>query len=227
MTWISRLLTATIWRGPDRLTNVRAPFPGWKEVERKRDFVVWRNLIGDVLSLSAVDDIGDLAEASDRDGVRNLARALAESSGAGLVEAEIVSPSNPRIVSLIYKKRVDTGFMFTGMLMVISEPFSWIWTVVDREKGMTGAREAAITSRMMKEGSLTPERYESEWAKDPYEPDYAGVDRENLRYLSDDPKYDEEFRTHPLAMIRRRFRDLKDIRVQAPSDSEEDLPDNR
>lgn len=215
MSWILGLLRRTTRRGPSRLANVEVPFPGWKEVERKHDFVVWRNKVGNVLALAAVDDIGDWSDASERDAVQNLARAHAESSGAGLVEAGIVSPSDPRIVSFIYKKLVSTGFMYTGMLIVISEPFSWIWTVVDREKGTTGVREAVITSRMIEEGSLTVERYESEWARDPYDPDYAGVDRRNLRYISDDPKYDDQFPNHPLAMIRSRFGNLKDIRLNA------------
>lgn len=215
MSRIPRFLRELMRHGPSRLENVRLSFPGWSEAERKHDFVVWRNQVGDVLSLAAVDDIAEWSEAIEPDAVQKLARAHAESRGAGLVEALIVSPSNPRIVSFIYKKLIGTGFMFTGMLIVISEPFSWIWTVVDQEKGMTGVREAVITDRMIGDGSLTLESYESDWARDPYYPDYAGVDRRNLRYMSDDPKYDDQFPNHPLAMIRRRFGDLKDIRVNA------------
>lgn len=215
MSWISRLLRRTTRRAPSRLPNAEAYFQGWSQLERKRDFVAWRSQVGDVVSLAALDDIGDWADASERDAVQKLARARAESSGAGLVEAGIVSPSAPRIVSFIYKKLVGSGFMFTGVLIVLSEPFSWIWTVVDREKGTTGAREALITARMFQEGSLPPERYESDWARDPYDPDYAGVDRKNLRYMSDDPKYDSQFQNHPLAVIRMRLGDLKDIGVNA------------
>ena len=213
MSLIPQFFGKMLRRGPSRLANFEVSFPGWEEVERKRDFVVWRNQAGDVLSLAAIDEPGAWSNASDTDAVRNLARAHAEECGAGLVEASIVSPSDPRIVSFIYKKLVGTGFRFNGIQIVISKPFSWIWTVVDQEKGTTGVREAVVTDRMIGEGSLTLESYESDWARDPYYPDYVGVDRRNLRYISDDPKYDGQFPHHPLAMIRRRFGDLKDIRV--------------
>ena len=46
-------------------------------------------------------------------------------------------------------------------------------------------------------------QYEQSWAADPYDPAYRGVDRTVLRFMSDDPLYDEQFPEHPLSKLRR------------------------
>ena len=48
---------------------------------------------------------------------------------------------------------------------------------------------------MLGDGTLTMESYEASWAKDPYDPNYSGVERSTLRYMSDGPEYDAEFLT--------------------------------
>ena len=50
---------------------------------------------------------------------------------------------------------------------------------------------------------MTPQEYETSWAKDPYDSDYHAVDRSVLRFVSDDECYDERFPEHPLSKVRR------------------------
>lgn len=59
-----------------------------------------------------------------------------------------------------------------------------------------------MTATLMKHCKLTVDEYIRSWAQDPYEPDYAGVDRSVLRFVSDDRIYDEQFPDHPLPKVR-------------------------
>jgi hypothetical protein len=89
------------------------------------------------------------------------------------------------------------------MLIVIRAGLNdLVWTVVAGEHSMTGMREAVITAELMNAGALTIESYQQSWSQDPYKPDYTGVDRSVLRFMSDDKKYDERFPTHPLSKVR-------------------------
>jgi hypothetical protein len=100
--------------------------------------------------------------------------------------------------TLIYKRSLKPAHVYTGMLIVIRTGLDdLVWTVVAGEHGMTGVREAVITAELMNAGALTLASYQDSWAQDPYEPDYTGVDRRVLRYMSDDQKYDERFPAHP------------------------------
>jgi hypothetical protein len=55
---------------------------------------------------------------------------------------------------------------------------------------------------------LTLREYEQSWARDPYDPDYKGVDRTVLASISDAETYDDQFPMHPLSKIRRTLTEL-------------------
>ena len=88
-----------------------------------------------------------------------------------------------------------------------------IWTIVAREHGTTGIREALITSDLMNKGKLTLESYKASWAQDPYDSSYCGVDRSILRCMSDDESYDQLFPQHPLSKVRRELYRLGSIEI--------------
>lgn len=111
-------------------------------------------------------------------------------------------------VQTIYKQLEMPAFIFTGMQIIALPEASLTWSVVAREKGTTGVREAVVTSSLLSQGRLTPELYEESWACDPYDPLYRGVDRSTLRYMSDDASYDTHFPTHPLSKVRQVLRQL-------------------
>lgn len=77
-------------------------------------------------------------------------------------------------------------------------------------------REPIVAERLLKAGRLTVQSYESSRARDPYEPNYEGVDRGTLRYVSDDVEYDAEFPEHPLTKTRRELARLVAIRIPSP-----------
>lgn len=100
-----------------------------------------------------------------------------------------------------YIPGVECGIItLTGMLFLQLEGFAYIIVIAAEEQGMTGLREATITSHLLSEGKLTLETYKSGWFRDPYDPDYK---RRTLRSLSDDEAYDSGFPEHPLSKVRR------------------------
>jgi len=202
MSWWKRLWTDA--REPAALEGdyvVRLDMQGWTEQPPDVGLRVWRNLEGDVLSF-AVLEFRELPELSDELALRKWARQLAESRGAGLIEVNVgKGPSGPT-VALIYKRLDVPAYIFTGMLFILYENIFQVWTIVAEEHGTTGIREALVAGELLSAGDLTIEDYERSWAQDPYDPNYRGVDRSVLRFVSDDQSYDSRFPQHPLSRTR-------------------------
>jgi hypothetical protein len=176
--------------------------------------IVCRDEVGDVVGLAVVDLETDLPSFSDEDGVRRYCRKFAESCEAGLVEATTTKSSKGPAIKLIYKKLQKPAYQFTGMLIIPLPKAEMIWTIVAREHGTTGIREALITSGLMNEGKLTVESYKASWAQDPYDSSYCGVDRSILRCMSDDESYDQLFPQHPLSKVRRELNRLGSVGIE-------------
>jgi hypothetical protein len=130
------------------------------------------------------------ASISDDIALQRHCRAIAEGRGAGLVEAKVVAGVHGRGYMLVHKKLQRPAFTFMGMLVVPGTKGSWVWAVMSGERGTTGVREAIVTGEMLEAGTLTLESYETSWAQDPYDPQYRGVDRSTLRYMSDAEEHD-------------------------------------
>ena len=185
-------------------TIVHFSMPGWTEEEApRRDLRIWRDLEGDVLSLGAPAGSLGLKPLANPVRLRQWCREVAETRGAGLIEVRANSGTLGETASLIYKRLEIPAYIFTGMLFLPRDGFFYVWTVVSRERGTTGIREAAVTSQLMNAGQLTVEEYKRSWAQDPYDPEYRGVDRTALRFVSDNEAYDEQFPHHPLSKVRR------------------------
>jgi hypothetical protein len=202
MSWLKRL-----WRGsdrpvlPDRLRLVHLTMQGWNEEAPSGGLRVWHDPQGDVLSLAIPDGSLDLPALSAETALQQWSRALAEHRSGGLIQVRVSAGALGAAVGLIYKRLEKPAYIFTGMLLIPSQ--SHVWTMVARERGTTGVREAVVTSELMNAGKLTIEDYSRSWAGDPYDPSYRGVDRSVLRFISDDECYDERFPGHPLSKIRR------------------------
>jgi hypothetical protein len=174
----------------------------------------WQDADGDVLSLTRNLALG-FADLEDVDAVRAHCRTMTEEMRAGLVQADVVVGTHGPSVMLVAKRLDRPAFVVTGMLVVTADAdTASVWTLVARERGMTGVREAVVTAQMMGQGTLTPETYRTSWARDPYDPTYDGVDQSTLRYLSDDESFDALFPQHPLSKVRRELRKL--LAVELP-----------
>src|SRR5262249_13550741 len=136
---------------------------------------------------------------SDEWGVRDWCRMEAEQRDAGLIQARRSSDG----LDFIYKRLVPPAYVYTGMLIARVSGAWLIWTMVSGEVGITGIREAVVTTTLFNEKKLTLQEYQERFAQDPYDPNYATIDRRVLRFLSDDACYDEQFPDHPLSLVRR------------------------
>jgi len=186
---------------------VQLTLSGWSDERHDGRLRRWRNVDGDELSLST--PAFAVPTKSSDGAVRMLARSLAERSGAGLIEVTTSECRFGSTTALIYKRLIKPKYVYTGMLIVARqlEP-DLVWTMVSGEIGTTGVREAVITAELMNAGRLTLAEYQRSWAQDPYEPEYAKVDRSVLRFMSDDEQYDYRFPSHPLSKVRATLRDL-------------------
>lgn len=187
--------------------------PGWEEIQEGRDMALWRDVYGNFLGLVRTLGPLPLPPLGDREAVRRHCRLIAQDMGSGLIEAEVVESVDGSAVRFICKHLHMPELEFTGVLMVPRPSASWVWSVTEKARDGTGAREAAVAHHLIEEGKLTLENYRTVWAQDPYDPSYHEVDSISLRYLSDDERYDEQFPNHPLSRVRQELRKLLGLRL--------------
>jgi len=198
MTWWNRLWRSGGVAREGAIHCVRLTLPGWIEVVTSDHTMrVWEDCSHSVLSLAAFN----FPNFSEEAAMRQWCRGAAEHMDAGLIEANTLAGKGKPGFSLIYKRLQTPAYIFTGQLFILLRRESFVWTVVAGERSTTGVREAVVTAELLNAGKLTD--YERQWAQDPYDPAYHGVDRSVLRFISDDRCYDERFADHPLSRVRR------------------------
>jgi len=191
-----RIVSGLFFNSPSRWA--RLTLPGWDEDSHAKNPRVWRDSVGDLISLDTLKGDLDLPQGSEEE-MRGWCRELARDCGAGLIEAYRIGHSS----HLIYKRLQMGGYVYTGMYITTVQDCTLVWTVVAGEHGITGVREAIVTENLMNAGKLTLDGFKRSFAQDPYEPDYHHVDRSVLRFMSDDELYDGQFPHHPLSNVRR------------------------
>jgi len=198
MRWLKNLWRSSSKRATAGIGSVSLVLAGWTEESAPNEIRAWHDIDGDILTLAHVQEVLPNFEEADEVRVRKWSRDLAQSRGAGLVEAHKLENG----FNLVYKRLERPSYIYTGMFLVRVRG-SWLgWTIVAGERGTTGIREAIVTAKLISERKLKPEEYELRWAQDPYEPDYRSVDRTVLRSMSDDESYDNQFPLHPLTKVR-------------------------
>jgi hypothetical protein len=200
MKWLSKFLGST--RTPSqssRLNAFRLAKPWGHEIERSAHRVVWLHASGIPLSVDLVNGPLGLPLATNEHALRQACREIAELAGGAIISVDGVSIAERPATQLIYKCPEGHGYKFTGMLFLQLDGFGYVVVVAAGERGMTGGREAVVTTQLFKERKLTVESYKSGWFRDPYDPGYTG---RVLLSLSDDETYDVMFPGHPLSRIR-------------------------
>jgi hypothetical protein len=190
---------------PDQPLSPSLTLEGWNEQAILAPGPrIWTDELGNIVTLTELDDrpddVPELANASE---ARQYCRGFAESRGAGLIEASVLERPAGRSLAFIYKRREGPAYIYTGMVMAPNGRGWDVWTIVAGERGTTGVREAVVTAELMQSGQMTLEQFKTSWARDPYDPDYAGVDRSVLRFVSDADVHDARFPDHPLSVVRR------------------------
>jgi len=198
MQWFKNLWRSSSKRATAGIGSVSLGLAGWTEESAPNEIRAWHDVDGDILTLAHVQEVLPNFEEADEVKVRRWSRDLAQSRGAGLVEAHKLEHG----FHLVYKRLVRPAYIYTGMFLVHVRGSWLVWTIVAGERGTTGIREAVVTATLISERKLKFEEYELRWAQDPYEPDYHRVDRTVLRSMSDDESYDDQFPMHPLSKVR-------------------------
>ena len=186
----------------------------WQFVRQERGCAFWNDAVGDAISLTRVST--PMPSLSDRIGLQRLCRSVSASQRSGLIEVAVVEGAHGPCLTYVYKRLEVPAFKVFGVVDVPAATGRWNWMTVCLERGTTGVREAVVTARLLQSGQLTLDSYKASWARDPYEPEYSGVDSSTLRYISDAVEYDVAFPNHPLTKTRRELARLLAIQLPSP-----------
>ena len=190
---------------------------GWKKRESSDERIIWVNKDDDTLSLDFVEGSPDLPALSDTGSVRDSCREIAKGNDGGIVCGDVIDIGGIPGIELIYKREDGLTYAYTGILMIPFKRFSYTLAIASRQRGMTGARDAYVSAKLLQEGKLELELYEEPdssgaagrmkgWFQDPYDPEYEGI---VLRSVADDEGYDSLFPTHPLSKVRRMLKQIR------------------
>jgi hypothetical protein len=200
MKWLYNLFGSPRSRlNASRLASFRLAAPWGLEVERSDHRVAWLDDLGAVLSVDVMSGSLGMPAPTDECAVLKCCREIAEGNGGAIISVDAVTVAQRPATQLIYKRENRPAYAYTGMLFLQLDGFGYVIVIAAEEQGATGVREAFVTGRLLQEGNLTLETYESGWFRDPYDPGYRG---RILRSMSDNEVYDPSFPDHPLSKIR-------------------------
>jgi hypothetical protein len=207
MPWWKRTRPATpaIVANPT-LRSFRLSLSGWSEqpvTDCAEEIRLWGDAEGNAISVGILRAHQITSRAATPGwSLRHWARFCARDASGGLIEADQVDLLFGPGLRVIYKTLVEGAYVYYGMLIFPKNDMDIIITVVSKELGTTGVREAVVTAELFDQGRLDIKEYERSFARDPYDPGYDGVDRGVLRFISDDQVYDSRFPDHPLSKVR-------------------------
>jgi hypothetical protein len=143
--------------------------------------------------------------------VRARYREVAAQAGGAIVEVDVRPIDGCDVVIVLIKiPQKPTGMTYTALLTVPFRDFSYVVKVQCEETGMTGARDMAVFSELMRTGEIALDEKTGiapGWMADPYDPSIAAVPARNR---SEDAAYDSRFPDHPLSRARRALRRIED-----------------
>ena len=189
------------------LESLRLSLDGWSEqkvTDVSEPVRLWINGDESAITIGVVKDHYVTARRSTPSwSLQHWARFFARDSGGGLIEADHIELTFGPALRFIFKTREHLASMYHGQLCFARNDVDVFISVVCKELGTTGVREAVITAELIEQGRLDLKEYRRIFARDPYDPGYDGVDQSVLRFMSDDETYDSRFPDHPLSKVRR------------------------
>ena len=128
---------------------------------------------------------------------------------SSLVEARPLESTTVRGIVCVMKGDRRPGYVYAGRLHVLLEHQTVIFFLVAGEQGVTGRREAVVTTEALRAGVIELDAGAGKvkhWFKDAYDSNY---DSRTVRSIADDGSYDVRFPDHPLSRIRRFLRQIE------------------
>jgi hypothetical protein len=207
--WLTQLLKRQPRASGSLFHSFRFDTTGWTLAKRRRSSIEWRDADGDTLH-ACVDSTlpAEVSALSDRDSLRAFYREEAIKHGGGIVCAEIVQAGGIRSVKVINKYLRRPAYAYDGNLIIPLKNAQYTVTIHSIERGVTGERDALVTSQLAERGELEiesaaapgePGRIKG-WFQDPYDPSYQGS---SIYSMSDDHRLDSLFPNHPLSKLRK------------------------
>lgn len=178
----------------------------WQELQSLPDDPPGTRVVGQqtevseaMVLVSPIGDQGYFMPIDQQAVLQGMRPALAQ-SGSGLVEADTgTTTSGEPFVYTIVKGRMDpSGVQYTLTLHAQLPERIQIQGFFS-ERGVTGAREAAVLELKRRDGTVTLGEVGLEgWMRDPYDPSVKGF----LMNLAETHEYDPMFPGHPLTQAR-------------------------
>lgn len=189
----------------------------WTLRQTEASVAVFQNADGDALSINYFDKVPDIAaDIADAGALRAFYRTAAESNGLAMIEVDATQLAGLPAVRTILKVRLQPrGFAFIGSFTLPFANCSYVLKVQSVERGVTGAREAAVL--LMQEKPPEVDERTGKligWEQDPYDPLHRGA---FMRNRADDEKHDATFPEHPLSRVRRHLQQLSQELEVAPT----------
>jgi len=191
---------------PRLVERIRFNSDGLRFVGRQGGKWYWQDAGGLRLVLGSCR--GSLGPVESDPDVVSYCRGLIDFSSS-LVEARPLESTTVRGLVCIMKGDTRPGYVYAGRLHVLLEHQTVIFFLVAGEQGVTGRREAAVTTEALRAGVIELDAAAGKvkrWFKDGYDPKY---DARTIRSIADDGSYDARFPDHPLSRIRKRLRQIE------------------
>jgi hypothetical protein len=188
---------------------------GWRLTEATKESMVWVGQFGGEMTLSRQHEPGRTTGPVDLAQTRREHREFWHKEGAGLVSVELfATASGATSLEVTTKSRQGMGFEFRAQLIIDEGPDHYYFYIGCGE-GMTGVKEATVNSLRVQLGD--PEmmamlnatgatRRIPGMQLDPYD---SAFDAQATYSIVDDPRLDEVFQRHPLAVIRSTCRRIR------------------
>ena len=173
--------------------------------EGERDGVRgWLTQDNDALTLHYFPIPPDIpVDVRDLKAVRDFYRIRAAHGRAAIIEVDTLDVDGRTALRTIVKTpQQPHGMTYLGSITIPFRSFSFVLKIQCAEYGTTGIRDTLIADELMREGRLAVPNvadFFRGWMRDPYDPTLIDGFRWNL---SEDPKYDARFPTHPLSRLR-------------------------
>lgn len=174
----------------------------WTQDTSDPDANIWRIEDGGGLQIIFVDETPDHgADPASLDELRRKFQgSIAERNGA-LVEMNVVSVGGIPATRAISKYLQEpTGMTYMAELQISFESFYYYIVTAFSEDGTTGVRDSVVFAHELREGSIhLGDSAVVGWTWNPYDLTFSERVAPNL---SDDPKWDNTFSSHPLSRCR-------------------------
>jgi hypothetical protein len=196
-------------RNKSTINSVIIPDYGWEKEKDSKEAIQWINPEQSLaVSINYFSKKPDLPSSTSIDMLRVFYRNQITEANGGLIKVDFCELNGFKGVETIFKiPQSNNSLAYLASLTIPFSNCSYVVKVQARETGIPGVREAVISDRFLKKGSVSTKDGNLEnWSNDPYNANFIDG---TLMNKSEAPIYDIEFLSHPLTEARKMIAELK------------------